>query len=527
MNETLPIGSTLDGERFTIKSTLGKGGFSITYLAENRLGKQFTIKEFFIDQFSKRENNSSVSFGDLPDDKLNALKNKFEKEGRLLIKIESEKHRHIVKAVDLFSENNTHYLVLEYIDGRTLDEVIKKGGPLKISEAANWLRQVGIALSGLHHDKIYHLDVKPSNIIIDNEGKAVLIDFGLCKEIKKKVDNELTTLAYSNGYAAPEQEDGTGQPNAQMDIYSFVATCFFILTGKKPDSVNKNNYDFFSANESDLKNAIKKGLSLNPIQRQSSMYELLQELKLVNEEEKTVLKIPHSATKINKSKKPKLNPALLVLPLLLVALFFGYKYSIGDNDNDSERMGAPANDTAQGSQDDKRKEDNEVKKENIDDRKNSDPEISNNEVTPNKNSVNPTETKPKNSFRYKGKIHKSRDESQYLTVHLEYIFLNKKNEYGENMIAGKCTITDPKNKNTNVTMDVSGYVAQKDGNENLKLNITSKNGDNSIFCDFSGDFFYKQGTKKITTHFSYKTGTATGNACSAFRTNSDLTLEKT
>ncbi|MEZ4932542.1 MAG: serine/threonine-protein kinase, partial [Saprospiraceae bacterium] len=215
MNETLPIGSTLDGKRFTIKSTLGKGGFSITYLAENRLGKQFTIKEFFIDQFSKRENNSSVSFGDLPDDKLNALKNKFEKEGRLLIKIESEKHRHIVKAVDLFSENNTHYLVLEYIDGRTLDEVIKKGGPLKISEAANWLRQVGIALSGLHHDKIYHLDVKPSNIIIDNEGKAVLIDFGLCKEIKKKVDNELTTLAYSNGYAAPEQEDGTGQPNAQ------------------------------------------------------------------------------------------------------------------------------------------------------------------------------------------------------------------------------------------------------------------------------------------------------------------------
>ncbi len=514
MNNELPIGKKLDGERYTINNVLGRGGFSITYLAENRMGKKFTIKEFFIDKYCSREKNGEVDFGDLPAERKMDFKKRFEKEGRLLLKIEAEKHPNIVKPIELFSEYNTHYLVLEHIEGRTLKTVVDNGGPLKWNEASDWVLQIGSALSTMHQNKFYHLDIKPSNIIIDNNGQAVLIDFGLCKEVRHKHNNEFTTPAYSGGYSPPEQENGTGRPDARTDIYALAATCYFMLSGSKPGRVDQNDFSFIPHNNGHIIDALKKAMAIDPGERQQSVYGFLNDMQLDGGDE-TILKT--AGRKTSPEKPRRLNPALLLAPAILMLLALAY---FGNIPNINGVLGSMIN-IVPDREPDQEKNTDSLKTKPVNTPR---PKEADKKPSP---APEPPSPKPKYANRYKGKIQNTMNDIQYHKIQLQYNVLNKKNEYGDSLIKGICTVTDKDNPDIYARYDISGFVNEENGTEKLNFKTASVIANRALdFCDFSGIFFYEGGTERIEAQFQHGTGTAQRNSCRPYRTNSKFILKK-
>lgn len=159
---------------------------------------------------------------------------KFKKEARRLRKLKNE---HIVKVHDLFEENGTAYYVMDYIDGTSLSErMAQTGTPFSEAETTAILGQMLCALKEIHQKSIWHLDLKPGNIMIDKQGKAYLIDFGASKQIR--ANGKMTTstaLCYTPGYAPPEQ---MGQMYERFgpwtDIYALGATLYKLLTNERP-----------------------------------------------------------------------------------------------------------------------------------------------------------------------------------------------------------------------------------------------------------------------------------------------------
>ena len=233
----LSIQSVLQGGKYVINRVLGQGGFGITYLAYNTFFDEcVAIKEFFMKGVTERDVSTcgiSVSNDD------NALqfeeqKEKFKKEAKRLRKLNND---HIVKVYDLFEENGTAYYVMNYIEGESLAERLKKTGkPLSEDEVSKLLPQLLDALSEVHQYGIWHLDIKPGNIMVDKQGKAYLIDFGASKQIRAGGHfTTSTALCYTPGYAPTEQ---IGQMYDRFgpwtDIYALGATVYCLLTNKMP-----------------------------------------------------------------------------------------------------------------------------------------------------------------------------------------------------------------------------------------------------------------------------------------------------
>lgn len=236
----LTSGASLQGGKYRIISSLGQGGFGITYLAEHTtLGAHVCIKEFFIKDFCNRSDDGSVisvvSENSRAD--IDGFKRKFLDEARKLYKI---KHNHIVSVTDLFEENNTAYYVMDYIEGETLQSRINREGALSESDARRYICEVAEALRYIHEKSMLHLDIKPGNIMVRSNGDtAIVIDFGLAKHYDPKTGHQTTTYlgAQSPGYAPFEQ--GLSGGGVKMfcpatDIYSLGATLFALVTGVRP-----------------------------------------------------------------------------------------------------------------------------------------------------------------------------------------------------------------------------------------------------------------------------------------------------
>ena len=159
---------------------------------------------------------------------------KFKKEARRLRKLKNE---HIVKVHDLFEENGTAYYVMDYIEGESLAERLKRiGRPIHEQEINKLLPQILEALREVHKNEMWHLDLKPGNIMVDKQGNAYLIDFGASKQIRANGSMTTSTaLCYTPGYAPNEQ---IGQMYDRFgpwtDIYALGATIYNLLTNKKP-----------------------------------------------------------------------------------------------------------------------------------------------------------------------------------------------------------------------------------------------------------------------------------------------------
>lgn len=230
--------SPLQGGKYRIVRVLGQGGFGITYLAAHTsLDKQVAIKEFFPKMYCDRdESTSRVRLTIHNNEDLAAkFKLKFLKEARNIARFD---HPGIVKIHDVFEENDTAYYVMDYIEGESLDVIVRQQGRLPEAKAISYVLKVGAALEYIHSRKMNHLDVKPANIMVRREDDApILIDFGLAKQYDASGGQTSTTpVGISHGYAPIEQyrDGGVSTFTPQTDVYSLGATLYKLVTGITP-----------------------------------------------------------------------------------------------------------------------------------------------------------------------------------------------------------------------------------------------------------------------------------------------------
>ncbi len=230
--------------RYRIEKVLGQGTFGITYLATTRvkaaggLGELETtmkvaIKEFFMKDINGRE-GSSVSGGS-KDGLFEHYKKKFAIEARNL---SHARHPHIVNVLESFEANNTCYYAMEYCGGGSVENLIKMRGGIKEEDSKKYLQQIGDALTFMHNNRMLHLDLKPSNIMLRANGDVALIDFGLAKQYTPdgRPESSTTIGGGTPGYAPLEQihyRAGKDFP-VTMDVYALGGTIYKMLTGERP-----------------------------------------------------------------------------------------------------------------------------------------------------------------------------------------------------------------------------------------------------------------------------------------------------
>jgi serine/threonine protein kinase/TM2 domain-containing membrane protein YozV len=228
----LPKGTTLLNGRYVIEGDLGQGGFGITYKAtDTLLSRPVAIKEFFPSSLGCARRGKSVVPNN-PQDYQTSLQ-EFLDEARILAKI---KHPNKVEVYDVFEENNTAYMVMEFIEGKNLLDLLNdRGGVMDEKEAIGYIIQVARALEAVHQAGYLHRDIKPENIIVTRDGRAVLVDFGAARQFiaqrTKTMDAVLTP-----GYAPLEQYSSRARFGPPLDIYALGATLYHLLTGKIPPS---------------------------------------------------------------------------------------------------------------------------------------------------------------------------------------------------------------------------------------------------------------------------------------------------
>lgn len=241
-DDVLPVGSVLrSGKReYRVEAVLGKGGFGITYKvsAMEQVGQipvrvEFAMKEFFMDG-CLRDASGKVSTADTKGEAADGLKD-FISEARRLNCLCGQ-CRNIVPVDEVFEANGTACYVMEFLDGGSLADYVKKHGALSVGAAKKILKPVADAVAFLHCNRITHLDIKPGNIMFRSNGDPVLIDFGLAKHYDRRGNATTTvrTLAYSAGFSPAEQYVGLKQFSPQSDVYALAATFANMLTGKTP-----------------------------------------------------------------------------------------------------------------------------------------------------------------------------------------------------------------------------------------------------------------------------------------------------
>ncbi|MCA9071525.1 MAG: protein kinase, partial [Planctomycetaceae bacterium] len=203
---------------------LGKGGMSSVYLAEHVLmRRQCAIKVLP----TKRVNDTSYL-------------GRFHREAQAVASLD---HPNIIKAYDVDKEmekdTEIHFLVMEFVDGRSLQEMVQQDGPLDFQSAAEFIRQSAAGLAHAHHAGMVHRDIKPGNLLIDRNGVVKLLDMGLARFFNDS-DEESLTVAHDEkvlgtaDYLAPEQALDSHSVDARADIYSLGCTLYFLLTGHPP-----------------------------------------------------------------------------------------------------------------------------------------------------------------------------------------------------------------------------------------------------------------------------------------------------
>ena len=231
----------LQGGKYKIVGHISSGGFGNTYEGvHTMMDTRVAIKEFFPKMFCNRdENTSHVTVATQGNRELvDKLRKKFNEEAKAVFQM---KHDNIVRVLDIFEENGTAYYVMEYIDGKSLNEITKERGALPEAEAVGYICQVADALKYVHSLNRLHLDIKPGNIMVDKNGKAILIDFGASKHYDDESGENTSTLMGVNtkGYAPIEQSTQSFTSfSPATDIYALGATLYKLLTGVVPSDAN-------------------------------------------------------------------------------------------------------------------------------------------------------------------------------------------------------------------------------------------------------------------------------------------------
>ncbi len=236
----LPNGTPLQGGKYRIERVLGQGGFGITYLATHTaLGSRVAVKEYFNSKVNSRGSDGKAVTVSLEANRpgFDAQRTKFRKEAQ---RMESLACEHIAKVWDFFDENGTSYYVMEYIDGGSLEQRLRQRGTLSESEVRDVLGQMLDALQAIHTHQMWHLDIKPGNIMCAAGGRLKLIDFGASKLVDPGTPTTTSSaIALSPGFAPLEQMAGDlSSFGPWTDFYALGATLYVLLTGNRPPMPN-------------------------------------------------------------------------------------------------------------------------------------------------------------------------------------------------------------------------------------------------------------------------------------------------
>jgi len=313
----------LQNGKYKIISKIGQGGFGITYQAEwqteviGSMGKMNTaipvaIKEFFFEEYCSRENGNSVVTitSATGKDFFDKFKNKLKKEALILSKLQ---HPNIVRVLDVFEENNTAYIVMAFVNGESLKDNIRNSGKLDENTALRYIGQLCDALAEIHNNKILHLDIKPNNILIDENDNVQLIDFGISKQYNDSHQETSTTpIGISKGFAPYEQYSGVQEFSPSTDIYAIGATLYNMLTGQIPvesirliDEPLKPIHDYNNQISEQTVSTIRKAMSMRRSDRQQSVEELSQGLSAVSSPKEQPDKMSDNTLLIPKQEEPK------------------------------------------------------------------------------------------------------------------------------------------------------------------------------------------------------------------------------
>lgn len=288
----LQPGRILGGGRYTIVMKIGGGGFSITYRAiQNGLGRVVCIKEYFP---SFRCTRDVVTNLVIPQDNIASAYEKyrqsFRKEAETLSTL---RHDNIVEVIDVFDENNTSYMVMPFVEGRTLQQIVDQQGPLDYPQAVNYLAQVADAVAYVHERHILHRDIKPGNIIITANYRAILIDFGSAREYVNDMTQSHTSIL-THGYAPAEQYSTHSRKGSYTDIYALGATFYFVLTGKVPlDAVSRMTEVMMEPKQlnpdipDEANRTILKAMQINASDRHQSAEEFMDDLRNTNNQHRS------------------------------------------------------------------------------------------------------------------------------------------------------------------------------------------------------------------------------------------------
>src|SRR5271166_6622131 len=232
LTPALPVGTRLQGGLYSIGKVLGQGGFGITYLGSDAgLKRAVAIKEFFPQvQGCSRYGTMVQPGGMITLAAYRQEKDKFLAEGQRLAQFQ---HPSIVKVFSLFEENNTAYMVMEFLRGKTLLAIVEEDGRLQERDAVAYIVQIAEALDVIHGSKLLHRDIKPENIIITEEGRVVLVDFGTARAFAAGKTRRMTTTL-TPGYAPLEQYGQRARFGVFTDIYALGATLYHLLTEEMP-----------------------------------------------------------------------------------------------------------------------------------------------------------------------------------------------------------------------------------------------------------------------------------------------------
>ncbi|MEN9886362.1 MAG: hypothetical protein RL758_940 [Pseudomonadota bacterium] len=275
---------------YRIVRKIAAGGFGVVYQASDPDGLQVAIKEYLPASLAKRMPGELLP--QVQPDKLTlyriGLKSFFE-EGRALAQIS---HPSVVSVLNFFRENETVYMVMNYLEGATLQDFIvtardlKKPKVFRESTIRSLYDEILRGLRIVHQHKMLHLDIKPANIFVTDDNKAVLIDFGAAREVISKEGNFIRPM-YTPGFAAPEMYKRDGNMGPWTDIYAIGACMYACMQGYPPnDAPQRQEKDRLTLSMTRLRGIYSDNLidmvewcmSLNPLDRPQSVFALQKEL---------------------------------------------------------------------------------------------------------------------------------------------------------------------------------------------------------------------------------------------------------
>jgi WD40 repeat protein/predicted Ser/Thr protein kinase len=322
---SLPLGTKLLGGKYTVGKVLGQGGFGITYMgADTVLSRPVAIKELFPEGCQR--NGTTVQPTRITPSDFASMKQRFLDEARLLASLN---HPGIVKVYDFFEENNTAYMVMEYLRGKSLAKLVEeRGGALSEQEAVGYILKVCEALDVVHKSGYLHRDIKPENIIVCDDGRVVLIDFGAARSFMAGRTGRMTVIL-TPGFAPLEQYAEQAKRGAYTDIYALGATLYYLLTGEVPVSATDraSGVRLRSVREINpmvserVEKAVMKAMAMKVDERPQSVGEFVKLLTSPSISASTMSKVSVPSTKLSAPPVPKMT-------LKGVATLRGHNYSV-------------------------------------------------------------------------------------------------------------------------------------------------------------------------------------------------------